>query len=254
MKEVPGLGEARLQRFIDEARSAIFVHGDFGAFFRGYRNHARRWDREPDPLAATLMQQGLAAAALYLSCRPRDESVGWTLSIKEPAISLFLTGEAGRSTVTGRLLREGVRQFEKSRLYVQAQRERGPIAQTFLDFTSLDVLEIFEQYYARSDQHPARFFEYSDVSFGMILALPGADLTWLQSLTREAARERTQALRKKLDTRVFRFACGCSVERMREVARGAYPDPRELFAGESRIEVQCPRCGHSWWLTSEMLR
>ena len=51
-----------------------------------------------------------------------------------------------------------------------------------------------------------------------------------------------------LDVRMFRFSCGCTAERLREVIR-ASEDLDDLFGGAESIEVLCPRCGHQWRLT-----
>ena len=150
------VGHVQVHRWLDKEHNIVVAHGDFSAFLKGYLDHTKRWDRVPDPLISVMMSQGLSAAALYLSCRPRDENVGWTLSFRQPLVSVFFTGDAGCSSVTGRFFDEGINEAKSNRLYVQANRQvTGPIQST-IEIDGLDILDIFEQFYVRSEQHPAR--------------------------------------------------------------------------------------------------
>jgi len=132
-----------------------------------------------------MMRQGLGAAALYLAFRPHDEAVGFTLNFRTPPINIFITGDGAASTVTGRAFTEGVRTAETSRLFVQSQRPGQDQIQSLVEVEGLDVLDVFEQYYSRSEQAPARFFELSDDHFISIMSLPDSDVDWLQGLDRE---------------------------------------------------------------------
>ena len=46
----------------------------------------------------------------------------------------------------------------------------------------LDLLDILEQYYRKSEQAPARFYELPQERFLGVFSLPGADLEWLERL------------------------------------------------------------------------
>lgn len=247
------IGEALIERAMDSERQALIAYGDFEQLFQAYLAHCRRWEDVPDHLALTAMRQGLAGAALYLSCRPRDEIVGWTISIQEPPLNLFLTGDAGTNSVTGRAFPDGVREAEANRLFVQSRRPTTGTHESAIEVDGLDVLGIFEQYYDQSEQFPARFFDYDDGRYVMAVGLPGLDEGWLHGLDRDAIADsiRSGSL-TKLDTRLYRFACGCTEERLREVVRLSYQDnPDELFQDDPAVEVQCPRCGHMWDIRRE---
>ena len=109
MSEESGRGEVEVRRSYDEFHNVLLATGYFEPLFAAYLEHARRWGVEPDPLAYTMMRQALAASALHLSTRPRDEINGWTLNFQEPPLNLFITGDAGASTITGRVFTEGVK-------------------------------------------------------------------------------------------------------------------------------------------------
>lgn len=244
------LGEATVRRLRDPDHDLIVLVADFGPMFAAYLDHVRRWEADPDGLSQTLMRQGLGAATLHLACRPPGETVGWTINFHAPPTNLFLTGDSDERTVTGRIFTENVRTGERSRMWVQTIRGGGgtPVQST-VDVTGHDVLEIFEQYYDRSEQTPARFFEVSDEEFVMLVGLPDTDDEWLKKLGREEAIGLSGDGLKQLDEQVYRFQCGCSPEKILSTVRGMFgSEPEELFRGEDGVEVFCPRCGRRWWV------
>lgn len=246
-------GEATVRRFIDRENDVLVTVGDFGPMFAAYLDHVRRWEVEPDALSQVMMRQGIGGLVLHLANRPATESVGWTIHVREPATNLFLAGDAGETNVTGRVYTEGVKEAEDSRVYVQVSREGRPPTQSMVDVEGVDVLSMFEQYYARSEQLPARFFEVTDQEFVMVLALPEADDKWVLGLSREEALALLDRDLKPLGEETYRFQCGCTSERMLEVVRGLFAEkPDDLFREDDGVEVFCPRCGRRWWVDREM--
>jgi len=242
-------GEATVRRFIDRENDVLVSIGDFGPMFAAYLDHVRRWEVEPDGLSQVMMRQGLGALVLHLVNRPTTESVGWTIHVREPATNLFLAGDAAETNVTGRVYTEGVKPAEDSRVYVQVSREGRPPTQSMVDVEGVDVLSMFEQYYRKSEQLPARFFEATDEEYVMVLALPEAEHDWVRGLTRESALALLDTDLKPLGEETYRFRCGCTSERMMEVVRGLFADkPEELFRKEDGVEIFCPRCGRRWWV------
>jgi molecular chaperone Hsp33 len=248
--EPPRGGEVVIRRRFDRLHQAVLADGDFAAVFAAYNEHVERWELPLDPFLATLMRQGLAATALHLSARPHDETVGFTLNFKEPPTNLFITGDAAKNTFVGRAFEDGVATAESSRLYVQTFRPGQPVFQSLIDVEGLDVLAVFEQYYARSEQAPARFFELEGDRFLMVQTLPDADQDWLLSLDPARADEIDLSPDELLIHRNLRFQCGCSPARQLEMLRNIYKDnPGDLFKGDAGVETFCPRCGGRWWIT-----
>jgi len=58
---------------------------------------------------------------------------------------------------------------------------------------------------------------------------------------------------KVLETRKFRFHCGCSVEKILPALAGYKDDKEALFQGDPVIEVSCPRCAAKYFITPDML-
>ncbi|NNE44318.1 MAG: hypothetical protein HKN12_08905 [Gemmatimonadetes bacterium] len=246
------VGEVTVRRLEDLENDLLVIRADFQHLYAAYLDHVRRWESDPDGLSQILMRQGLGAATLHLSCRPLGEMVGWTINIHQPPTNVFLTGDSSERTVTGRIYTENVKPSEQSRMFVQTTRNAGTPRQSVVEVDSHDVLQIFEDYYGRSEQRPARFFEVGDTDFLMLLGMPRVDVNWLKNLTRDEAIGLSEEDLTLLDEKTYRFQCGCSAEKMIAAVRGMFAGKSDdLFQGESGVEVFCPRCGRRWWLERE---
>ena len=178
---------AIVRRYLDPAHVLSLAEADFEPIFRVYAEHVHRWELPLDGLSLTMMREGLAAMALHLVGRPPDESVGVTINVQTPPLNLFLTGDPGERTLTGRVFTEDVRTGSTSRMFVQAFRPATGPMQSTIDVDGLDVLGMFEDYYDRSEQSPARFFELGGDRYGMVKALPDGGADRVRALTAESA-------------------------------------------------------------------
>ncbi|MEE9394614.1 MAG: Hsp33 family molecular chaperone HslO [Planctomycetota bacterium] len=242
-------GRVLVRRMLDEKNEAIYARGDFTALSAAYDDHARLWQVDPDPLGEIMMHQLLGGSALYLSSRPHDENLAWTLNIKEPAMNLFATGSTVSRGVTGCFYAEDVQTAQTSRLYVDSRRSQGQDRRSVVEVEGLDVLQIFEQYSRRSDQAMTRYFELDFNDYLMVASLPVGHHDWIEQLDRDQARKNYDKLRS-LDEREFWFQCGCSKEKVAHIVTAAWADDREtLFSDRDSVDVTCPRCGRRWPIT-----
>lgn len=255
MNDSPSTGNVTIHRRIDNESGIIVGIGDFAGLHAAYVDHAKLWGIAPDPLGEVMMKQALAGAALYLSCRPDDETVAWTLNIHRPPTNIFVTGSSASQSVTGRLFTQGVQPSTQSRLFVETPRPRMATQQSVIEVDGLDVLEIFETYSSQSDQSKARYLELEDGRYASAVALPGHNPdVWLDSISRTTLVERTGHFRD-LDERVFWFQCGCDFDRMVEVVSSIYAGAiDDLFGDDPTVEIGCPRCGRSWRLGRDRFR
>lgn len=242
--------EIRIDRFLSRERNVIAARAVFAPLFADYIAHSRRWVGEPDGLVLTMMRQGLAAAALYLTGRPYDEETAWTVNLPEPPLNLFFVADAAASAVTGRFFDRHVRAEPHSRLFVQLVRPTSKPHESVIEVTGFDVLLMLERYYAQSEQATARFFEHDDDVFLMLMALPDVEESWLRSLSREegaALLDEPETI--AIEQRPVRFFCACTYERILEIAvRFFHDQPGELFGDDERAEFLCPRCGRAYWI------
>jgi hypothetical protein len=238
----------RVERFISLERNVLAARGLFSRLFDAYLAHSQQWVGEPDGLVRVMMQQGLAAAALYLTCRPLDEESAWTFNFPEPPLNLFVSASAGGNRVVGRYFDEHVETAASGRLFVQTIRQTGQPHSSVIEVQGLDILMILEQFYAQSEQTRTRFLEGEGDEFVMLMALPGADDAWLRDLPREEGLAFAQwPDMQQIEERTVRFGCQCDPERIIDVVAGIFHDkPEELFDGDPGVEVRCPRCGQAY--------
>lgn len=239
----------QVRRHILREDNAVLAVGDFGDLFEAYAAHVRRWELPIDPLGEVIMRQMLAGAALQMSFRVPDERSAWTLNLKRPALNAFVAGGGEASTLTGRYFMEGVETGDESRLFVERSHPKHRPSRSMLTVEGLDALEVYEQLYERSEQIPARFLELDDTEMAMVQGLPRAERAWVQSLDQGAVGALLDEDLETIETRDFRFHCGCDGDRIaRALVRFFRSEPEKLFQGEDGAETSCPRCGARWYI------
>jgi hypothetical protein len=238
-----------VRRHLLREQGAILAVGDFAPLFEQLSTHVRRWSLPMDPFGTVVLHQALAGAALQISFRPERETTAWTLNLHRPPLNAFVTGGGPGSVLTGRLFTDGVATAGESRLFVQRKRVNHEPTLSSVAVHGLDVLEIFEQFYDRSEQIPSRFLELSSTQMAMIQSLPEGDGEWVRALKGTDVRRILAADPEALAECRFRLHCGCTAGRIAEVLVGLFlQDPETLFQGEDGVETHCPRCGARWWI------
>ena len=242
-------GTVNIERFLDHDNDVLVAHGRFEPYFKAASEHAERWEVDLDGLTWTMMRQGLAATLLHLASRPVDESVGVTIHIQKPSLNLFFVGDAAPGTATGRVFTEGVKKAP-SKMFVQSSRPGRQPTESVIEIAGLDVLKFFEQYYERSEQTQAGFYELSQPDhFAMAYGLPGHNREYMKALTRESLEDWLNGSPRAMHNRVFRFYCGCSPDKIIGALVSMFSQkPDDLFQGDDGVEALCPRCGVRWWI------
>jgi hypothetical protein len=234
---------ATIRRSVLREREAILATSDFASMFRAWHEHVLRWELEVDGLGEIMMHQALAGAALQLAFRVPEESTAWTLNFSQPTANVFVSGGGSDHALTGRYYAEGVQDTGYNRLFVQRAHPEKEAQRSVLKVEGLDLLDIFEQFFLKSEQAAARIVEHPPTEFSMIMALPEADTSWLPGLeAAEIARLEQEA--EPLDQLDFIFHCGCSPEKVAGILTRMFANQAdEFFAGEPIVEAICPRCG-----------
>ncbi len=226
-------------------RNALVVYGDFGRIFEDHYLHLMQLDVRLTPAQDTLLKDALSSLALHLASRPQNEAIAWTLNLREPPLNLFVTGDSQVGNVIGRVFTENVRVPEQNLFIQQVTRPNSPTRQSTIPVEGREMLSLVEQLYAQSEQLPARIVEQGGDAYAMVVAHPDIDLEWFKTLDADAIRAlpETEDLRL-LETRYYRFACGCSMKKILGIVCSVYrDDPEGLFQGEPTVTVSCPRCG-----------
>lgn len=231
-------------RFV-RGRNALLCAGDFGAMFMDLYLHLGQTGVVLGSGADEKMKLLLAALALHAASRPHGETCAWTMHLEEDAMNIFAVAENPTGHITGQVFTENVRATGGNVLHAEVAAASGARRRSWVDFAGADILRAAADYYARSEQRPARYFELGGDRFALLAAQPDCDTEWLA----EVGVDEVQSLadddsRSPMETRLYRFFCGCSPARVAEaVAPALQGDLDGVFGGDSHITVTCPRCG-----------
>lgn len=236
-------------------RNALLIRGQFTDIYTDYYLHLMEQGiRHPEVLDG-MLKDALAVFALHLTARPWAETIAWTANLRAPRVNLFVTGCSLSESLTGRIFTDDVREPDRNFLYSQTTTEQAaePRLST-LEVAGNDPISWIAEYYAQSEQRPARCFRLPDEHFALVAAQPDCDLEWLEALDEAAvaaipAKEET----KLLETRRFRFHCGCDLARILPILGNWRDRPDDLFQGEDQITIQCPRCAARYQVTRGQL-
>jgi molecular chaperone Hsp33 len=148
-----------------------------------------------------------------------------------------------------------VREPDRNFFYAQTTTVEDPKPRlSTLEIDGKDPIVWVSQYYEQSEQRPARAFRLEDENFALVAAQPDCDLEWLESLDTAAVEKILETEETTLlESRRFRFYCGCSVEKILPILGGWKDRPEALFEGAEFINIQCPRCAAKYRITRDML-
>ncbi len=236
-------------------RNALLVRGQFTPIYTDYYLHLMQHGIRHAVTTDLMLKDTLAFLALHLVARPWSETIAWTINLRAPRINLFVTGGSLQEAITGRIFTEDVREPDRNLFYSQTTSAKlvEPRVSS-LEVQGKDPARWVEHFYNQSEQRAARVFRLPDENFALIAAQPDCDLAWLESLDEDmvddiAEREETNIL----ETRRFRFDCGCTLDRILPVLGSWRERPDELFGDAESIDIQCPRCAAKYQVTRDML-
>jgi molecular chaperone Hsp33 len=236
-------------------RNALLVRGQFTPIYTDYYLHLMQHGIRHAMDLDQMLKDSLAMLTLHLVARPWAETIAWTANLRAPRINLFVTGGSISESITGRIFTEDVREPDRNYFYSQTTtiQNQEPRLST-MEVEGRDPIAWVSQFYTQSEQRPARAFRLEDENFALVAAQPGCDLEWLASLDEKAVAEidRTEET-NVLETRRFRFHCGCTLDRILPILGGWREKPDELFEESDFITLQCPRCAAKYVVSRDMI-
>ena len=236
-------------------RNALLLRGQFTPIYTDYYLHYMQHGIRPAAELDQMLKDTLAMLALHLVARPWSESIAWTANLRAPRINLFVTGGSFDESITGRIFTEDVREPDRNFFYAQTTTVENATPRTStLEIQGKDPIVWLSQYYEQSEQRPARAFRLEDENFAIIAAQPDCDLAWLAALNEEAVAKITETEETTLlETRKFRFHCGCTLDKILPILGGWKNRLDDLFGDAPSISIQCPRCAAKYEVTREMI-
>lgn len=235
-------------------RNCLMVRADFTPVFTDYYLHLLDLkERHPESLDTTLKDL-LAVLTLHLTARPRAETIAWTANLRAPRVNFFATGSSVHEYIVGRLFTEDVREPDRNFLYSQTTTPGNEPRTSTIEVETTNPLEWIRHFYDQSEQRPGRAFHLKDDTYVLVAAQPDFDEEWFHSLeTDQVTQICDHEETKVLETRKFKFACGCSLERIMPTLAAWKDNPDEIFGDDSQLSLQCPRCAKKYRVSREDL-
>lgn len=237
-------------------RNVMLVRGDLSPLFVDYYLHLADHRLKPEPAHDRLLKDLLAAFALHCASRPRFEHLGWTVGLQDPRLNLFVVGDNEDCTLTGRLFTQNVKEAEKNVFYADLLPRRGAERRrSVINFEGTDMFAAVEAYYATSEQRIARFFDFGEDHYTLLLSHPDCDEAWLRAVDAAGVKAlaETETI-ARIERRAYRWSCGCTQQKiLAALAPAAREDFGALFSGDESLGVQCPRCAATHVITREVM-
>ncbi|MGE9270972.1 MAG: Hsp33 family molecular chaperone HslO [Verrucomicrobiales bacterium] len=253
--QVPVEEFTRVESIFVRHRNVLAVRAQLTPIYTDHYLHLMQHGlRHPEELDG-MLKDFYAMLMLHAVARPWAETIAWTANLRAPRVNLFATVSSTDEMIAGRLFTEDVREPDRNLFYSQTMTQPGAEPRTStLEVDGKDPLYWISQYYLQSEQRPGRAFRMPDETFVLVAAQPDYDEEWFDALDHEAVeRLEKEEETKLLETRRFRFHCGCTLEKILPVLGSWRDRPDELFGEAQEIKVQCPRCGASYRVDRGML-
>ena len=237
------------------SRNAVVASADFGDLYVDYYLHLSDHGMKPKPEHDQLFKRALAGFVLHCASRPWNELTAWTINFQDPLLNVFLVGDNDTGAVAGRVFEENVRSLPSAVFYADVVRGSEPTRRSAVEFSGSDPLVAIESFYLQSEQRTARLFQTGEEHFTMVSEHPDCDVAWLKALTVDAARGLAQGeVLAPLERRIYRWHCGCTLERMMDVLMPTMrKDPALLFGDADSVEIRCPRCGGRYGVSRHVM-
>ena len=230
-------------RFI-RGRNALLCAADFGPVFMDLYLHLGQTNVVLAQGMDEKLKMLLAVLTLHAAASPRAVTCAWTVHLEERGANLFAVAENPAGIVTGQAFARQVRAVGGNVLHAETASAEGLRRRSSVEFAGENLLVAAERYYAGSEQRPGRYFALGGDAFALLVAQPDCDTAWLASVGGEEIRMLSEDGSKPLETRVYRLACGCTVEKIAAAIGPALRgDLDEIFGEDTHIRVSCPRCG-----------
>lgn len=245
----------RVESMFLRGRNILLTRADFSSLMEQWSAHQAKYHLEQPEELQKLFKRALGGFALHCVSRPRRQTLSWTINFQEPLTNLFLVGDTDDDTVAGRIFTENIAEAELNSFYQEVGKQGEEPYRSYIDWEGRDPLHAAQEYYQRSEQRPARFFQLSDTQFALLAAHPDWHRDWFYRVQPDDVMllDDKEDLHH-IETRFVKWECGCNDQRIFAALEPVFRyQPDELFGGDDVITVNCPRCAAKYGVTREAL-
>ncbi len=237
-------------------KNVLVVESDISDFLIDYYIHLKNSGQKPSVQRDNKLKELFSCLACHLGIRPPEETAAFTLHMHaEKPFSLFASGNAKMEFIVGHVIEENIRHTDINMFHVQTIKS-GQSYTSAVRCETEEIKEMFESYYAQSEQLPVKIFfiKNSDKAVA-IAAMPEYDQEWFDSIGNKYPEEKLNALEQSpMRTYFFKYKCDCSVEKLLPYFKNLDEEKiEELYDGDKELIIGCPRCGRKFPMGREEL-
>ena len=249
MNTTPELHLAKYRKYMDEVRNVLVIFGNIEEVLVSQYLYEQRHGLSSDA-TSDIQHRLMNACALAATSLSDRESWGWTLTLPGADEGYFVGVEP-----EGMLcIQKKPADPELKKVYLQRQKNDEKLMQSHFEPASDCPVKTVTQYFNEVVQTKTRIV-VRDKDGILIQALPDADFEGIDGMgdddlfrlyTEKLAREELKPLQEFL---IF-YECRCDEKMIFSMVDNLPKHQKdELFANQTAISIECPRCGRSYTAT-----
>ncbi|MBN2342179.1 MAG: Hsp33 family molecular chaperone HslO [Deltaproteobacteria bacterium] len=239
---------AKYRKYLAQEENVIVVFGDIDEI----QTSRALYEERHGILSTSSETQNelLNACALAAASLSDRESWGWTLTLPESADGFFVGVEPEGMICT----RLKPAEPDTKKVYLQRQKNDGPLMQSHFEPNSDSPARTVEQYFNAVVQTQTRI-EIVGAAGILVQALPDCRFDAIRKMSTSelfshfTTKRDAQELKPLVEFLVF-YECRCDEKMVSEmVERLSQSDQQAVFDGQDTAEIECPRCGRTYVLS-----
>lgn len=238
-------------------KNVLVVESDISEFLIDYYIHLKNSNQKPKVERDNKLKELFSCLACHLSIRPPEETVAFTLHMhSENPYSLFVSGSAKQESIVGHVIEENIRHTDINMFHAQTIKSGKSYTSAVRCETEV-IKEMFESYYDKSEQLPAKIFFIKDSDKAIaIAAMPDYNKEWYEKIGTEYPEEEIKGLKQSpMRTYLFNYKCDCSPKKLLPYFKTLDEQKiDELYGEDEELIIACPRCGRKFPLEREELK
>lgn len=247
----------RYRKYLYEEANLLVVLGDFPEIVISKELYEQRHNITPEAKKhSPIVHKIMGACALAAASLSDRESWGWTLTLPGAPEGYFC-GVEPEGMICARVRPASA---ETASVYLQRQKGKAPLTQSYYSPSKKGPVKSIELYFEKVVQTQTRI-ELDETASGVLVqSLPDgrfeevSDLPKSKLLTMFRQMAGRGELKPLEEVLVF-YECRCDDEMILDMITNLPENQREeIWAGQTEIEIECPRCGRKYTIQSKTLQ
>lgn len=243
---------AKYRKYLYEAQNVLVVFGNIEEILVSQSLYETR--HHIQSVTSKDRNKLLNACALAAASLSDRESWGWTLTLPGSEEGFFV-GIEPEGMICTRIKPAAA---DKKKVFLQRQKNDGPLMQSHFEPESNCPAKTIEQYFRQVVQTQTKI-AVNDCDGVLVQALPNADFDSIASMADEDVisffhqkRDKNE-LKPLVEFLVF-YECRCDEKMIKDMIETlSTTEQSSIFESDHSVEIECPRCGRTYTINNTVL-